>query len=365
MIRTIEELATVSRGASPRPIDYYLSESGLPWLKISDIYLGMHTVFETKQFIKESGLSRTKYLGKGTFVLTNSATPGIPFFLGNPMCLHDGFLYLENISNDINQDYLFYWFLANREEIVHSGAGSIFTNLKADIVKRILIDLPDRPVQDHIVKIMNSVDNNIGCLNKLIIKKRRIFQGLLNSLFRNSDKTIPIGSLCEIKRGSTLTKKQCIDGDIPVVAGGKKPAYYHNKANRTAPVITVSASGANAGFVNYYSTSIFASDCSTIESSDAYDIRFIYYCLLYNQTQLYKTQTGGAQPHVHPKHIKNIAIPFLDLPEQKHYSRLLDSFVFEIESCERKKDKLKNIREGLLKGLLTGKISLPANFEEE
>ncbi len=156
MIKRINDLATVSRGASPRPIDYYLSESGLPWLKISDVSIGMHTVLETKQFISERGLNRTKYMPAGTFVLTNSATPGIPFFLGKPMCLHDGFLYFENISNEINKDYLFYWFLANRNRIIQSGAGSIFTNLKADIVKNVEIDLPILKKQHHIVNIMST-----------------------------------------------------------------------------------------------------------------------------------------------------------------------------------------------------------------
>ena len=153
MIKQLKELADVSRGASPRPIDNYLSKEGLPWLKISDITIGKQYVFETKQFIKQTGLNSTKYMPKHTFVLTNSATPGIPFFLGIPMCLHDGFLYLENISDEINKKYLFYWFLANRHNILSQGAGSIFTNLKADIVKKLNISFPSKPIQHHIVNI--------------------------------------------------------------------------------------------------------------------------------------------------------------------------------------------------------------------
>ena len=157
MIKQLKELADVSRGASPRPIDNYLSKEGLPWLKISDITIGKQYVFETKQFIKQAGLNSTKYMPKNTFVLTNSATPGIPFFLGIPMCLHDGFLYLENISDEINKKYLFYWFLANRHNILNQGAGSIFTNLKADIVKNLNISFPSKPIQHHIVNINRSL----------------------------------------------------------------------------------------------------------------------------------------------------------------------------------------------------------------
>ena len=64
------------------------------------------------------------------------------------------------------------------------------------------------------------------------------------------------------KRGKTITKKSVVAGDIPVVAGGLKPAYFHNTSNVDGPAITVSASGANAGYVNLYHDAIWASDCS-------------------------------------------------------------------------------------------------------
>ena len=90
-----------------------------------------------------------------------------------------------------------------------------------------------------------------------------------------------LGAVCSINRGTTITQKEALEGDIPVVAGGLKPTYYHNKANRFNTTITVSGSGANAGFVNLWKQPIFASACSTVEVKDAnVDIEFIYYILL-------------------------------------------------------------------------------------
>ena len=89
------ELATIKRGSSPRPIINYVSNSGYPWLKISDFSYGQRYVYSTKEFIIPDGLKSTKYVKKGSLIITNSATPGIPIFLGKDMCLHDGFLYLE------------------------------------------------------------------------------------------------------------------------------------------------------------------------------------------------------------------------------------------------------------------------------
>ena len=57
-------------------------------------------------------------------------------------------------------------------------------------------------------------------------------------------------------------------------------SYYHNGYNRNSNTITISASGANAGFVNFWTNRIFASDCSTIEESPNYNVKFVYYWLL-------------------------------------------------------------------------------------
>ena len=75
---------------------------------------------------------------------------------------------------------------------------------------------------------------------------------------------VAIMEVCNFRRGSTITKKQTVAGNIPVIAGGQQPAYYHNEANRNPNTITVSSSGAYSGFVGFHSCPIFASDCFTI-----------------------------------------------------------------------------------------------------
>ena len=109
-----------------------------------------------------------------------------------------------------------------------------------------------------------------------------------------------MGEITKIQKGSLITEKSVVPGPIPVIAGGQKPPYYHNTANRTGKTITVSGSGAYAGFVAFHSQPIFASDCSTISENSSFSIDFIYYYLIFNQDVIYKAQTGGAQPHIHP-----------------------------------------------------------------
>lgn len=153
----LSNYATIKRGSSPRPIINYISNKGLPWLKISDFSIGQRYVYKTKEFIIENGLKNTKYVKKGTLIITNSATPGIPIFLGKDMCLHDGFLYLENISLELNPIYLYYYILAHRQDLVGQGNGSIFINLKKEILESLEIDVPSLEYQKHIVDIISFV----------------------------------------------------------------------------------------------------------------------------------------------------------------------------------------------------------------
>lgn len=147
----VKDFAIVKRGSSPRPIIEFLSEEGYPWLKISDFVLGQRYIYKTKEFIKPSGLSSTRYVNKNTLIITNSASPGIPIFLGNNMCLHDGFLYFEKIDDNIIPMYLYYYFLANRERLVKQGNGSVFINLKKEILENTEINIPSIEIQQHIV----------------------------------------------------------------------------------------------------------------------------------------------------------------------------------------------------------------------
>ena len=93
-VQPLGNLITVKRGGSPRPIQDYLSNAGLRWLKISDATReGSPYIFEIKEFIKESGLNKTTLLKSGALVLSNSATPGIPKILQVDTCIHDGWLH--------------------------------------------------------------------------------------------------------------------------------------------------------------------------------------------------------------------------------------------------------------------------------
>lgn len=125
-----------------------------------------------------------------------------------------------------------------------------------------------------------------------------------------------LGNICDIQKGTAITSSEIEEGEYKVVAGGIDYAYMHNKYNRPENVITVSASGANAGYVNFWQEKIFASDCTTIIGNSFEETCFIYYFLKANQNLLFSLQKGSAQPHVYANDLKQIKIPILPISVQ-------------------------------------------------
>ena len=147
----------------------------------------------------------------------------------------------------------------------------------------------------------------------------------------------------DIRKGTTITKSQATAGDIPVIAGGVAPAYYHNKANREGGVITVSASG-NAGYVAYHSVPIFASDCTTIQSKNEEEIPLLYvfYYLQCRQELLFALARGSVLPHVYPDDIKNIRIP---LPLARVQKKIAAECVAIDRNSESAKKEIARLRD--------------------
>ncbi|MBN1463296.1 MAG: restriction endonuclease subunit S [Paludibacteraceae bacterium] len=165
----------------------------------------------------------------------------------------------------------------------------------------------------------------------------------------NTENLVLLSEIAEIKKGTTITKEGTEEGKIPVIAGGQEPAYYHNESNREKNVITVSASGAYAGFINFFEIPIFASDCNTIISNNESKIstKLIYLFLKSIQSEIYGLQRGQAQPHVYSDDLSKIKIPLPSLAIQQRIVSEIE--VLDVnekkakEEGERCKEKILNL----------------------
>ena len=178
---SLGELVKIGRGSSPRPIHDYLSETGIPWVKIADA-TASNTRFinQTKQFIREEG--RSTSVSPGDLIVSNSATPGIPKIMGINACVHDGWLIFDEYKN-IDKWFLFYFFLYYRKRLDHSASGSVFKNLKIDIVNNVQINLPPINEQKAIASVLSSLDSKIDLLRRQNLTLENIAQTLFKRWF--------------------------------------------------------------------------------------------------------------------------------------------------------------------------------------
>lgn len=147
-VKRLDKILDVKRGGSPRPIQDFLAPEGLHWLKISDATASNSPfLYSTKEFILPAGLRKTIMVRPGSIVLSNSATPGLPRLIEFDTCIHDGWLHFPTIQR-FNRYILYLLFLDIKEHLIQQGNGSVFTNLKTDILKAQLIKLPPIDVEN-------------------------------------------------------------------------------------------------------------------------------------------------------------------------------------------------------------------------
>ena len=256
-----------------------------------------------------------------------------------------------------------------RQVELHSLASAIPKKINLGPISEVLVALPPTAAeQSAIATALSDVDALLAAQDALIAKKRAIKQGAMQELLTGK-RRLPgfggewevrrLGDVARIQKGQVITPRTLTPGTIPVIAGGKRPAYFHSEANRQSRTITISASGASAGYVAFHSNPIFASDCSTIVESGTCCVEFLFHALQLRQDQIYLSQTGGAQPHVQPKDLAPILV---DLPvsraEQAAVADVLADMDAEIAKLEAKRAKTAQLKQGMMQALLTGRIRL-------
>ena len=170
-VKPLGNYLTIKRGGSPRPIKDFIVPNGLPWVKIADATAEPSPfLFKTKESIKPEGLKKTVLLKKGSLILSNSATPGLPKFLELDACIHDGWLHFpkKELFSDV---YLYQLFLEIRTKLVAQGNGSVFTNLKTDILRNQVVVAPAKEIinkfDDSFVLIFEKIKEGCKEINQL------------------------------------------------------------------------------------------------------------------------------------------------------------------------------------------------------
>ena len=259
----------------------------IKWVSLADSEaLDDRYIEETAGKITPEGIANSSAVlyPAGTVILSRDAGVGKSAIMRTEMAVSQHFM-AWRCGPRLDNQFLYYWLQSEKSEFERIANGSTIKTIGLPYFRDLKIPLPEIPEQRAIAGALSDVDALIGALDQLIAKKRDLKQAAMQQLL-TGEKRLPgfrgewavkrLGDLVEISKGELITEKDAVSGSIPVIAGGKKPAYFHNRANRPGKTITISGSGASAGYVAFHEMPIFASDCSTIGEGQAYAVLFVF-----------------------------------------------------------------------------------------
>ena len=286
-------------------------------------------------------------------------------------------LHRVRVHDCLDYRYLFYWFLlaGKTGELDQYFTGATIKHMPGQKLKEVVIDKPPLEIQHRIADILSAYDDLIENNQKQIklleeAAQRHYKEWFVDLRFPGHENMkivdgVPegwqrgtVGRIAEFKRGRTITKAQVKGGNVPVVAGGLEPAYYHNVANTKAPVITISASGANAGFVRLYGVDVFASDCSFVDGLGTENLFFVYEFLKESKVSIDQLQKGSAQPHVYAKDINAMKITIPEKEYLERFDRYAKVLFDKIKTLQGQNERLKTARDLLLPKLMSGEVEV-------
>lgn len=372
------DIATFSNGINFGKESY---TSGVQLITVSDFGNRFFPDYNELQEIDKNVLKPNDYLINGDIVFVRSN--GNKELVGRCMMIqnapkpitYSGFCIrgrLNNVEENFPRFFAYYFkSQAFRKAMSNTAVGANIQNLNQGLLSNHVISLPPLETQQKIAGILSAYDDLIENNRKQIKLLEEAAQKLYKEWFVKLNfpghenvkivdgmpegwKNGIISELGEFKRGKTITKDQTIPGNVPVVAGGLEPAYYHNESNTETPVITVSGSGANAGFTRLYYEKVWASDCSFLDISKCENLYFVY-CVLKSSTDVINNlQKGAAQPHVYAKDLNAITTVIPSQIYLENFSAIVKPYFEKIKTVQNQIEELQSARDKLLPKLMNG-----------
>ncbi len=355
--------------------------AGYPLIRTPNIGRGRLNLNGVHRVSEKIYLQRTQrgIPQKNDLILAREAPAGNVAIIKNEgkVCLGQRTVLIRPLPDKANPDYLTYYLLSPQQQynLLGTANGATVAHVNLSTIRNLKIQLPPINIQCHIVDILSVYDDLIEVNQKQIRlleeAARRLYREWFVDLRFPGHEDIPItdgipagwtktilNEIVQFRRGKTITQEQTIRGSIPVIAGGREPAYFHNMSNTEAPVITVSASGANAGFTQIHYQKIWASDCSFADDTSTSHLYFAYCFLKQSHSLMSNLQKGSAQPHVYAKDINHL--PLL-LPPQtliQEFENAVIPFFHASKNCLAKIKLATEARDRLLPKLMNGEIEV-------
>ena len=351
------ECATIVRGASPRPIKNFITteSTGINWIKIGDVKQGDKYITSTAEKITKDGARKSRFVKQGDFILSNSMSFGRPYILKIDGCIHDGWLAISDFSNKYLSDFLYHLLNSNScqyEMRKRASFGGAVQNLNADIVRELVLPVPPLPVQEEIVRILDSFTSLTAELQtKLqaeLQARQKQYEYYRNQLLEQNLEVQRVSLKAIVKHSCSggTPKKSNLEyydnGQIPwirtqdvkfneitEVEGRITEKAIQETSAKWIPenCVIVAISGATAGRCAINKIKAATNQhCLNMEIDEtkAY-YRYVFHVLCSKQTELFEKKQG-ARGDLNASLILALTIPLPSLEVQKQLANLLDNF---------------------------------------
>lgn len=382
--RRIYEIGTVVGGGTPstKNPDYWGGD--IPWISPKDLtdYKSVY-ISKGENFLTEKGLkSGTRLLPKNTLLFSSRAPIGYVALAANPICTNQGFKSIVCDEKQVVPLYLYYYMKANLDYIKLFGTGATFPEISGKTMGKIKVEIfKSLDVQHRIASILSTYDTLIENNTKRIRLLEKMAENIYKEWFVRfrfpghenveMENGLPKGwkrgslsDVCEFKRGKNITSSEMQEGNVPVISAGLEPSGYHSCSNVRGVNVTMSSSGANAGYIAIHYSDIWAADCSYIEESTTGNIYYVYELLNNIRTVINNFQRGAAQPHVYPKDVNRIKLILPSKELMLKANGRLEIMHKEIYNLQKQNSLLARQRDLLLPRLMSGKLEVKEELLE-
>jgi type I restriction enzyme, S subunit len=359
-------LATVSAGGTPSRTNPAYWGGDIPWVTTAQV--NFNTITSADEFITKRGLeeSAAKLESPSTLLIAlygQGPTRGRVAILGIKAATNQACAAIA-VNSNLSPFFLFHYLSGHYENIRGLSNKGNQANLNGALVKAFPVAVPSLPEQRAIAAALGDVDALIAALDALIAKKRAVKQAAMHQLltgttqlpgFSGEWEVRRIGNLAPLQRGFDLPTSQLRPGPHPVVYSNGV-MNYHNQAIVKGPGVITGRSG-TIGKVHFVEKDYWPHNTALwVTSFGGNDPKFVYY--LYTHLDLARFLSGSGVPTLNRNdvHIHEVACP--SPAEQRAIAAVLTDMDAEITALEQRRDKTKQIKQGMMQQLLTGRVRL-------
>ena len=382
------EIFEIARGGSPRPIESYLTndENGVNWIMIGDTKDSGKYIEKTAKKIKREGISNSRMVNEGDFLLTNSMSFGRPYILKTSGCIHDGWLVLSPKDENIHRDYFYYYLGSDeiKQRLTSKAAGAVVKNLNKEIVSDLEIELPPLATQKRIAEILDAADALRRKDQELLKKYDELAQAIFIDMFGDpvkNEKGWDVKKLKDfgsISTGNTPSRADKTNFDSNYIEWIKTDNIGENKLFVTQSSEYLSEVGSKKGRITPKGSLLVACIAGSVESigraaltdrqvafnqqinsiqpNSNVNAKFLYYLFKFSRKHIQNHASNGMKRMLSKGEFEKIKMILPELNVQNNFNKVIQQFEFQTDQLKDSNFKSMDLFNNLIQKAFKGEL---------